>query len=259
MSKPKILLLDLETSPILGHVWSLWENNVALNQIQEDWHILSWSAKFLDAKEIMYEDQRNSKNLNDERKLLKQIWYLLDQSDIVVGHNSKKFDIKKLNAKFIEYGMQPPSSFKQIDTLDIAKKHFAFSSNKLEYLCKKLDTKHKKLNHKKFPGHELWVECLKGNMEAWKEMEKYNKHDVLALEDVYKKLLPWNSSINFSTYSDQTVCSCGSTDFTRNGFCYTSTGKYQRFSCRKCGAEVRNRQSLLSKDKKSSLKVPVNR
>lgn len=35
----------------------------------------------------------------------------------------------------------------------------------------KLCVKYKKLNHSKFPGMELWRECLKGNSEAWTEME----------------------------------------------------------------------------------------
>ncbi|CAJ6797142.1 RNase H superfamily protein [Burkholderia pseudomallei] len=40
--KPRILSLDIETSPILGYVWSLWKQNVSLNQIHSEWCILSF-------------------------------------------------------------------------------------------------------------------------------------------------------------------------------------------------------------------------
>jgi len=259
---PKILLFDIETAPIIAHVWSLWENNVALNQIENDWSILSWSAKWLDdpPNKIMYQDQRNAKNVSDDKKLLKKIWELLDEADIVITQNGIAFDQKKLNARFILNGIQKPSSYKHIDTKRIASKHFAFTSNKLEYMTDKLCKKYKKLKHKKFPGHEMWTECLKGNQKAWKCMEKYNKYDVLALEELYKVLIPWDSTINFSLYYDDetVVCTCGSKDFRNKGYAYTQTGKFRRYKCNSCGKETRSRENLFSKEKKKSLRVGVN-
>lgn len=261
--RPRILALDVETAPILGFVWGLWENNVALNQINSDWHILSWAAHWVGdhPKKIMYQDQRHQKNIEDDSKILQQIWKLLDEADIVLTQNGKSFDIKKLNARFILNGFKPPSSFKHIDTLVLAKKHFAFTSNKLEYMSEHLCTKYKKIKHAEFGGFELWKACLDHNPLAWKVMEKYNKFDVLSLEELYTKLAPWDSSINFSLYNDtqEHVCSCGSTEISRNGFCYTASGKYQRFCCSKCGAEVRGKENLFSKDKRKSLKAGVAR
>jgi RNase_H superfamily len=257
----KILFLDIETSPIIAHVWGLWDNNVALNQIEKDWHLLSWCGKWRGSKKVMYMDQSQASNIQDDKKILKEMWKLLDDADVVVHQNGTKFDIKKLNARFILNGMQPPSSFKQMDTFKIAKKYFGFTSFKLEYMSDKLNKKYKKLKHKKFPGHEMWVECLKGNKKAWKAMRKYNIYDVLALEELYNALIPWDTSVNFSIYNDEkvTTCSCGSTDFQRNGFFYSSTGKFQRYRCAKCGAEARDRKSVLSKEKKASLKVGTKR
>lgn len=254
-NKPKILILDIETAPILAHVWGLWDQNVGLNQIKSDWHVLSWSAKWFGDKKIMYQDQRTSKSIEDDKKLLEGIWKLLDEADIIVTQNGKAFDQKKLFARFILNGMKPPSSFKHIDTKQIASRHFAFTSNKLEYLTSKLCTKHKKLKTKKFQGFELWKACLAGDKAAWNEMERYNKADVLSLEELYTKLIPWDSSINFALYSDEPVdiCSCGSKEFKRNGYCYTSVGKYQRHKCIKCGAELRSGQNEFSKEKRQSL------
>lgn len=254
---PKILILDIETAPMLSHVWDIWDQNIALNQIENDWHILSWSAKWLHDKpnKIMYQDQRNAKDISDDKKLLEGIWKLMDEADILLTQNGKKFDVKKLNARFILNGMQPPSSYKHIDTLTIAKKYFAFTSNKLEYMSSKLCTRYKKLTHKKFPGFSLWKECLAGNKAAWKEMELYNKYDVLALEELYEKLIPWDSSINFNLYHDHEdhVCSCGSKEFRNKGYVYTASGKYSRFKCKVCGKETRGKENLFTKEKRKSL------
>lgn len=251
----KILLADIETAPILAHVWGLWDQNVGLNQIDTDWHLLSWCAKWLGDSQMFYMDQRHSRDVEDDRRILKGIWHMLDEADVVVWQNGRAFDNKKLNARFILNGMKPPSSFKQIDTLTIARKHFGFTSNKLEYLSNNLNTKYKKQQHKKYPGFELWKECLAGNMDAWREMEKYNRHDVLALEELYSKLAPWDNSVNFNLFHDDTAntCSCGSKRFQKNGFYYTKMGKFQRYICADCGAETHDPANLLSKEKKASL------
>ena len=259
MKKPKILLLDIETAPMLSYHWGLWDQNINLNQVQQDWFILAWAAKWLHdpASKTMYKDQRKAKNLSDDKDLLKGIWNLLNESDIVITQNGKIFDIKKLNARFILNGFKPPSSYKHIDTKQIASRKFGFTSKKLEYMTEKLNKKYKKQSHKKFPGFDLWIQCMAGNQDAWKEMEKYNKYDVLSLEELYLKLQPWDNSINPNLYTDTetSVCSCGSKNFIKNGFCYTSIGKYQRYSCSDCGAEVRSRANLFTKEKKESLKV----
>lgn len=252
---PKVLLLDIETAPIIGYVWGLWENNVALNQIHTDWYILSWSAKWLDDHKVMYMDQRNASNIEDDSKILKGIWKLIDEADVVVTQNGKSFDMKKLNARFIMNGFQPPSTVRHIDTKQLAAKHFGFTSNKLEYMTDKLCKKYKKLKHTKFAGFELWRQCLAGNKKAWREMEKYNKYDVLSLEELYHKLIPWDHSINFNVYHDrlENKCKCGSTAIKRNGYAFTAIGKYQRYKCQKCGTETRSRDNLLSDEKRATL------
>lgn len=248
MSKPKILFYDLETAPMLASVWGVWDQNVPLNQIEKDWHILSWSAKWAHEKKVMYADQRNAKDIQDESKILKELWKLLDEADIVVTQNGRSFDEKKVNARFLHHGFPPPSKSKHIDTLRLAKKYFAFTSNKLEYMTDKFCTKYKKLKHKKFPGFELWSECLKGNVKAWDEMKRYNSMDVLSLEELYNKLIAWDNTTNFTAYNDgEFLCSCGSESLVKNGHSYTSTGKFPRFKCASCGKEVRGKKEKESK------------
>jgi DNA polymerase elongation subunit (family B) len=255
----KVLIFDIETAPILAHVWGLWDNNVALNQMISDWHVMSWSAKWRGApeSEVMYMDQRSEPNVEDDKKILKEMWSLLDEADVVITQNGKRFDQRKLNAKFVQHRLGPPSSFKHIDTKVVAQKHFDFPSYKLEYMTNKFCKKYKKLKHKKFPGHEMWTECLKGNLEAWDEMKLYNVHDVLALEELYFILIPWDSSINLNLFHDREehTCHCGSTESIKNGFYYTNMGKFQRYMCKDCGAETRSRHNLFSVEKRDSLQM----
>jgi hypothetical protein len=257
---PKILLLDLETAPILGYVWQLFDQNVALNQIHSDWYILSWSAKWLGSSEseVMYADQRNAKNIEDDSVILRDLWKLVDEASIIITQNGKKFDEKKMNARFILNGFKPTSSFRHVDTLQLAKARFGFTSNKLEYMTGKLCTKYKKLDHDDFSGFKLWSECLKGNIKAFDSMKKYNMYDVLSLEELYLKLRPWDKkspNLNvYNEYSEENFCDCGSVEFKKNGFIYSNTGKFQRYTCLKCGAETRSKTNLLSKEKRKSLR-----
>lgn len=253
--KPKILLLDIETSPIVSYTWGLWDQNIGLNQIKEDWYILSCAYKWLGEKKVHYTDQRNAKPMSNDKRLLKTIWKVLDECDGLITQNGISFDEKKLNARFILNGMTPPSPYKSIDTLRLARKRFGFTSNKLAFLAQSLGAAHEKLEHREFGGFELWRECLAGNKRAWDEMEKYNKLDVLALEDVYNKLAPWGLPINYAVHSEveTPTCNCGSTNLTRRGYNLSKTGKFARFQCKECGAWYSSKENLLPKSVKKSL------
>lgn len=256
MRKAKVLTLDIETFPIVAYVWGLHDQNVGLDQIKEDWSIASFAAKWLHEKKPIYMDTSRQKDVKDDKELLKTLWGLLDAADVIVTQNGIKFDAKKINARFFSHGMKPPSSYKHIDTCRIASTKFAFTSNKLEYMSKTFNVKFKKLDHAEYSGFKLWRECLAGNKAAWREMEKYNIHDVLATEELYLKMEPWDNSVNFSLYEDSAefVCNCGSHEFHRNGFKYLSGGKYQRFICVKCGSESRDKTNLVSTSKRKQLR-----
>ena len=253
----KVLVIDIETAPIVAYVWGLFNQNIGLNQIVNDWSILSFSAKWVGSSSVIYMDTRKEKNVRDDRKLVQALWKLLNEADVVLSQNGKRFDVKKINSRFLNYGLPPTTSFQHIDTYEINKKHFGHTSNKLEYLTKKFCKKYKKSGHKKFPGMELWVECLAGNIQAWSEMRDYNKIDVLSLEELYlDHLRVWDKTVNFNTYleTEDYFCSCGSSDFRKNGFVYTNIGKYQRYTCQVCGQHHQDKQNLLSKDKRKSLR-----
>lgn len=248
---PKILFIDIELKPILAQVWALWDQNVGLNQIQEDWSILSYCAKWKGSDEVIYEDLQGSEDFEDDSKLLGNIWKLLNEADIVVGQNSKRFDVKKINARLVLNGYPKPSTFRQIDTLNIAKAQFGFTSNKLQYMTDQLCTKYKKLEHGKFAGHLLWSECMKSNPEAWAEMKLYNINDVLSLEELYDILSSWDNTLpNFDVYVDEIL---DMDVWEEDGFHYSNMGKYKRYRNKITGVQRRSRVNLLSKEKRDSL------
>lgn len=243
----KILTLDLETSPMMAFVWKLWRENVGLNQLIQNSVVIGFAAKWRDSDEIIYADARGRKNRENDKHLIKKIAKLVDEADLVVAQNGRDFDLRVLQARMMNYDMDPPSSYKTIDTKLVAQKHFRLPSYKLEYMADKFNKKYKKLKHNKFPGFELWVETfMNDNPKAWDEMEKYNKHDVLATEELYfERFIKWDTHINFFNYqSDQSVCVCGSNHWKKRGFHYTKTAQYQRYKCLSCGREFRSTKSF---------------
>jgi DNA polymerase elongation subunit (family B) len=188
---PKVLYVDIETKPLKAWVWGTFDQNIPLEMLIEDWSVLSWSAKWAGApeSEVIYMDNRKKKGsaLTNDKELLKPLWKLMDEADIIIGQNSDRFDLPKLNARFIEHSMGCPSHFESIDTYKMAKK-FGFTSHKLAYMTAKLNKKYKKQDHSDFRGFKLWDECIKGNIKAWKSMETYNKYDVLSLEELFLQL-----------------------------------------------------------------------
>lgn len=254
-AQPKILLLDIETKPLEGYFWSLFDEQGGLPMLTKDWSILSWSAKWYDIEgkkkyPVVYRDQRKSKDLMDDKKLMIELRELLNEADYVVGHNLARFDAKKINARLLAHELPPPSPYKQIDTLKIAKKHFALTSNKLEYLAKFLKCTVHKMKSRKFMGMDLWIGCINGVKAAWEEMERYNKTDVLVLEEVTRKLLPWDNTINLHVFTNEVFsCTCGSKEYHDNGHSYEKTGIYKRIKCKKCGRNYKLGTNLLSKSK----------
>lgn len=243
---PKILFFDIETAPITGYTWGTYEQTVI--KVLKDWFVLSYAAKFKDDERYFYLDQRFANPLDDDFQLLCGIHHLLSEADVCVSHNGARFDHKKLNARFIKHGLAPLNHFQVIDTLKIARKHFAFTSNKLADLATFLKCDIHKSSHAKFPGFSMWDECMKGNHEAFEEMESYNKTDVAVLEAVYNKLAPWEPSINFQSFYQKTVCICGAEKFYKDGFRHTKQGRFQIFRCHNCSKTFTAKENLIDKD-----------
>lgn len=257
MNKPRILTFDIETSPLLCYSWGLFDQNIGLNQIKNDWGILAWAAKWYGdpASKTMYMDNSKSKDITNDKALVEGLAKLLEEADIVITQNGDAFDVKKLNARAVIHGLPPIKKCRSADILKEGRKVFKFTSHKLEYVSEKINTKYKKLKHKKYPGFELWKAILDGDKAAWVEMKKYCIHDVLSTEETYTKIHGWIKTQNMASYidDDKVRCVCGSEKLIRKGYVYTDTAKYQGYKCSDCGKRPKSSVNLLSNNKKRSL------
>jgi len=239
----KILLLDIETAPNLVHVWGLWQQNVAINQIIDSGYVMCWAAKWYGEDEVFFDSIHKSSH----KGMIGRIHKMIDKADAVVHYNGSKFDMPTLNKEFLLLNLNPPSPYKQIDLLQTARSQFKFPSNKLDYIAKTLGLGQKV----KHIGHELWIQCMAKNKEAWAMMEEYNKQDVVLLEKVYEKLRGWiKNHPNHGVHNDKEhVCpNCGGAHLQRRGFSFTAMGKFQRFQCGGCGTWSRSKKSNAVKD-----------
>ena len=249
----KVLIYDIETAPNVALVWRAWKQNVGHNQMLKTGHVMSFAAKWLGEDDIIYMENRDG----NDKEIIEAIVELLDEADIVIAHNGVGFDGPWVNGRALVHNILPPSPYKWIDTLLTARKEFMFPHNSLEALADYLNCKHRKGAHKKFPGFQLWLECLKGNPEAWEEMGEYNRLDVMTLEDVYLKMRPWirnHPNVGVFTEGEDHVCpKCGGKHLQRRGFYYTNVQKYQRFRCNDCGSWSRTRFTEYNKDNRKAL------
>jgi hypothetical protein len=232
----KVLLIDLETSPSIGAFFSLYDENNIL-WVNDYWHILCFAYKWLGEKEtycIALPDFKGyKKDKESDEELVKKLWELFDKAEIVVAQNGNAFDIKKANARFIKWHLDPPSFYQTVDTLKIARKFFKFDSNKLDDLGDYLGIGRKIRTEK-----GLWRDCMKGDKHAWDLMERYNKNDVILLEKVYYKLRAWDTSApNMNLLIGGVFCcpTCGSSNTEKRGFRYSKVNIYQQYKCLNCG------------------------
>lgn len=230
----KILVFDIETSPMKAFAWGLFDQNINIDQIIDDWFVICWSAKWLLDGTIMSScvTAKEAKKCDDKR-VVTDLWKLLDEADIVVAHNGDKFDIKMMNTRFIKHNLNHPSFFRSVDTLKVAKKEFRISSNKLDYLCKFLGLETKADTG----GFTLWKDCLEGKQEALDKMQKYCNQDVRILEELYLTLLPYirNHPTIGLFIDDKGGCpNCGSQSKKKCGFYNTQKRRYQSYRC-ECG------------------------
>lgn len=179
----KILLLDIETTPMQVYAWGLWDQNISIDQIIKTTEMLCFGARWLGEKKVVFKSVHH----DGKQAMLEELHKLMSEADLLVGWNSAAFDHKHINREFLEAGMVPPSPVKDLDLMSVTKANFLFPSNKLDYVAQKLGVGAKV----KHSGFSLWIKCMEGDEKAWAEMKKYQIQDVNLLVDLYDKLLPW--------------------------------------------------------------------
>jgi ssDNA-binding Zn-finger/Zn-ribbon topoisomerase 1 len=212
---PKVLVFDIETLPIIGNFWDTGKQYISHENILEDFVVLSWSAKglfesqtigdILTPEEIWRRNnsifQEEPKNHHADERIVKRMWKLLDNADVVITQNGIKFDVRKLNARFLYYRLPPPRPFHHIDTLKAAQTAFASSSHRLGYMTSWLG-----LTRKQDTNYSLWKRAQLGKQDALQEMYDYGINDTNILEEYYATIRAWiPNHPNFSVYTNAYV------------------------------------------------------
>lgn len=259
---PKILIFDLETAPLRAFVFqkSVWGGNVGADQVISEWYMLCWSAKWL-FNDHIYSSRLTSKEslAEDDSRIVKDLWKLLDEADIVVAHNATGFDVPNMNTRLLVNKLPPTSPYQIIDTKQVAKRQFGFTHNSLNALARIFG-----FEPKMETDFELWKKCVNGDEKSLKYMEEYNKGDVELLERVYLVLRPWikgHPNLGLYVESEEPVCpNCGSHElkWVTDKFFYTGASKFPLYQC-KCGAFGRLRKSVLPKHISKKIILPLSR
>ena len=179
----KILMLDIETTPLQVYTWGLWDQNIGINQIIKPTEMMCFGAKWQGKKTVTFKSVHH----DGKKAMLEELHSMMEEADALVGWNSAAFDHKHIKREFLENKLSPPSVVKDLDLMSVVKANFKFPSNKLDYVAQALGVGSKV----KHSGFQLWIDCMAGDDKAWREMKKYQIQDVVLLEELYRVLIPW--------------------------------------------------------------------
>ena len=178
--KPKRLFWDIETSPNIGFFWRPgYKIRLSHDNIIQERAIICICYKWEGHKKVHHLEW----DKGCDKSLVEKFMEVASGADELVAHNGDRFDLKWFNGRVLMHGLDPMPTAKTVDTLKIAKKHFALNSNRLDYLGKVL------LGHGKIEtSYGMWKDIVLNNCpKAMADMVKYCKMDVRLLEQVYEE------------------------------------------------------------------------
>lgn len=241
MTGPRNLLLDIETSPNVAHVWGLFNQNISLSQLRESTQVICFAAKWEGSKKTEFHSDFH----NGHPDMVQAAHDLIDNADIVTHFNGKRFDMPHLRREFLLAGLPPHRPVREVDLYQVVKQKFRFVSNKLDHVLTQLGLEGKV----KHSGHDLWVRCMAGDPKAWAQMKRYNIGDVVKLEPLLQRVKPWIHNYPHAglyTHLDELTCSipgCGG-KLQRRGRKVAELSVFQQYQCQACGAWSRGKNAL---------------
>ncbi|WP_307787530.1 ribonuclease H-like domain-containing protein [Mycolicibacterium sp. S2-37] len=249
----KILTLDLETQRAVVETFDLWPKFIGIDRVVVDKRILCFAAKWDDDEDVMFHAAWDDDDTAAYDTMIREAWTLYDQADIVVGWNSTRFDNQHFQAAFGRLGLGPPSPYKSLDLMQVAKKNFKAGemSLKLDWFSR-MWLGDRKTSH---GGADLWHDIRYGTRAekraAQKVMQEYNIHDVELTEQLFEKFKPW-TGINYAIYDsdaddgEMRCTKCASTNLQKRGMFFTTAFAYQRYRCNDCGSWSRGKRMVYS-------------
>lgn len=258
---PKMLIYDIETTPLKAWIWRCGDQTVRYGQLDSyhnEYSISTIAYKWLQESKvhILFGDDKIEKFDAEVKK-----------ADIVIGKNSDRFDVKHINTQRLLQGLPPmPQWLDSNDDLEKQmRKFFVFPSMSLDYISQifglggkvKMEMQDwidienkdqldllKNVPNGKLSKSELdhislilFKEDFKTIMtrgtKALNKMIFYNKKDVKDTESALLRVLPhiklrYNASTN---QEGQGCIACGSLNLRPTKVIIQGKTKYQQFEC----------------------------
>lgn len=232
MTDLKILALDIETMPALVWTYDLFRPFISHKQIVEPSRISCFSYQWYGDKSVKFASEYH----NGRSEMLDLLWKLMDDADVILGYNTKRFDTPWVLGELMVEGRTKPSPVKHIDLYQVMRSNTRFLSRKLDYVSSRL------LDDKKIDVNTmtLAIECASSDPEvaakAWAKMKRYSLKDTKLMFPLFERVRSYVKMphpINSDGYSCH---ACGSHALQRRGREKTLNGSYQRLWCTSCGS-----------------------
>ena len=240
-SQLKFNVIDIETKPLKSWHWGLFKQFISLDQIIEHGGLLCFAVKTIGDEETQFYSEWDL----GYDKLIREAYRVVEETDVMITYNGERFDMKKLNAEFVQKGLPKPPPYKHVDLFKENKKNFSFPSGKLDYMAQRI------VDDAKTPhqGFQLWIDCMAGDEDAQALMEEYNRQDVILTEKIYLDHLSWwHYQPHMSTFMESIdgCPKCGSQKMQqlKAGVVRTALQQYQLFQCQECQSYARGDSRL---------------
>ena len=252
-----VVTLDIERIPgrarvkhrgltIEGEFWDLggWKHTIGRRIHADD--VLEWPRticaawKWYDQADVEFAAEWEVGGYDG---FMRAVWEVFDQADLIIGHNADRFDARHLMGGWAEMGLPAPSPYKVVDTLKTARGTFAYESNTLDALNKRLgiDAKTDKYDAR------IARAAVNGDKEAQDRIEDYNRGDIIASEALFDRLRPYAKGIpHLGMWTDDALAcpSCGHSMTATGKTVHANVQRYEHLHCPNCGSHARGTARL---------------
>lgn len=257
----KVAFIDIEVSASIVAAFNMYRHFSTPDHVMQYPYILTAAWNWLhDDESVVHTEaltnfDRFNEDHTDDMELVKVLWQICDEADILVIHN-ERFDRGWMNQRFAAHGFPEPSPYRVICTLKALKKNMSLPSNSLNYSTEYFELEHSKLKHE---GISLWIECMSGDEDAFERMLTYNKGDIPTLRSLYLKIRPFiQNHPNVALYygdNAQRCPACGSQDLIplEGKLARTNLSEFESFRCGGCGKVSRSGRAVNTTDHRKKL------
>jgi len=232
----RVLILDLERVPMWTKPLPVWDmkglqyRRLSPNDIESWGRTICLAYQWLGGPiEFIAEWQDGGRD-----GYLRAAKRLLEEADVLIGHNSKGFDFPHLKGDLMMAGLGTVPEPKHVDTLLLARRHANWEANHLDTLTKRLNIPAKTDKYR----IDVAMAAVDGDVKAQRKLERYNRGDVRATKGLALKFRPyWDVNLGlFAEDPGRPTCpACSSPRLQRRGVSVKAALRYPRYQCQKCG------------------------